>query len=73
MRLAYQDISAAQKKKEQQMRSLDPKKAEQVERLGKYIQRHRAATISLIFKQLCVDRPLRITSLLRTLKEHRFH
>lgn len=35
MRLAYQELSEQQKKKEEQFRTLDPKRAEQVERLGK--------------------------------------
>jgi len=34
MRLAYQDLSKQQKKREEQLKHLDPKKAEQVERLG---------------------------------------
>lgn len=34
MRLAYQELSEQQKKKEEQFRTLDPKRAEQVERLG---------------------------------------
>lgn len=34
VRLAYKDISNQQQKKEEQMRRTDPKKADQVERLG---------------------------------------
>lgn len=34
MRLAYQDLSVAQKKEEDKMRTVDPKKATQIERLG---------------------------------------
>ncbi len=33
-RLAYQDLSLQQKKQEEKLRKMDPKKAEQVERLG---------------------------------------
>ncbi|XP_017782946.1 PREDICTED: ADP-ribosylation factor GTPase-activating protein 2 isoform X2 [Nicrophorus vespilloides] len=34
MRLAYKDLSAQQHKKEEQLRKMDPKKADQMERLG---------------------------------------
>jgi len=34
MRLAYQDLSKQQKQREEQLKHLDPKKAQQVERLG---------------------------------------
>lgn len=34
VRLAYKDLSSQQQKKEEQMRKQDPKKADQVERLG---------------------------------------
>lgn len=34
VRLAYKDLSSQQLKKEEQVRKQDPKKAEQVERLG---------------------------------------
>ena len=34
MRLAYQDLSLEQKKTEEKMQKVDPKKAKQVERLG---------------------------------------
>lgn len=34
MRLAYQDLSIQQKKEEEKLKSVDPKKAKQVERLG---------------------------------------
>ena len=34
MSLAYQDISQQQKKREEQLKIVDPKKADQVERLG---------------------------------------
>jgi len=34
MRLAYQDLSKQQKQREEQLKRLDPKKAQQVERLG---------------------------------------
>ncbi len=34
MRLAYQDLSVQQKKTEEKLRHVDPKKAKQVERLG---------------------------------------
>ena len=34
MRLAYQDMSVERKKQEDKMKKLDPKKAEQFERLG---------------------------------------
>jgi len=34
MRLAYQDISLQQKKEEEKMKQTDPKKAQQMERLG---------------------------------------
>lgn len=34
MRLAYEDLSIQQKKKEEKLKALDPKKAEQIERLG---------------------------------------
>lgn len=34
MRLAYQDLSIAQKKEEDMLRTTDPKKANQMERLG---------------------------------------
>jgi len=34
MRLAYQDLSKQQKQREEQLKHMDPKKAEQVERLG---------------------------------------
>lgn len=34
MRLAYQDLSIQQKKQEEKLKQTDPKKAEQVERLG---------------------------------------
>lgn len=34
MRLAYQDLSLQQKKEEEKLKQIDPKKAQQVERLG---------------------------------------
>lgn len=34
MRLAYKDISLQQKKEEEKLKLIDPKKAEQIERLG---------------------------------------
>lgn len=34
VRLAYKDLSNEQMKKEEQLRKQDPKKAEQIERLG---------------------------------------
>lgn len=34
MRLAYQDLSVQQKKEEEKLKFTDPKKAQQVERLG---------------------------------------
>lgn len=34
MRLAYQDLGIQQKKEEEKLRQVDPKKAQQVERLG---------------------------------------
>lgn len=34
VRLAYQDLSLQQKKEEDKLKIIDPKKAEQVERLG---------------------------------------
>lgn len=34
MRLAYKDLSAQQQQKEEQLKKVDPKKAEQMERLG---------------------------------------
>lgn len=34
MRLAYQDMSLERKKQEEKLKSADPKKAEQFERLG---------------------------------------
>lgn len=34
VRLAYQDLSVQQKKEEDKLKRTDPKKAEQVERLG---------------------------------------
>ncbi len=34
MRLAYQDLSVQRKRQEDRLRQVDPKKAEQVERLG---------------------------------------
>lgn len=34
MRLAYQDLSLQQKREEDKLKQIDPKKAEQIERLG---------------------------------------
>ena len=34
MRLAYQDLSVQTKKQDEKMKSMDPKKREQMERLG---------------------------------------
>lgn len=34
MRLAYQDLSLQQKKEEEKLKQVDPKKAQQIERLG---------------------------------------
>jgi len=34
MRLAYQDLSQLKKKEEEKLRNVDPKKAQQLERLG---------------------------------------
>ena len=34
MKLAYQEMSVDEKKREQKMKNLDPKKKEQVDRLG---------------------------------------
>lgn len=34
MRLAYKDLSLQQQQKEEQLKKIDPKKAEQLERLG---------------------------------------
>lgn len=34
MRLAYQNLSLQQRKEEEKLKSIDPKKAQQIERLG---------------------------------------
>ncbi len=55
MRLAYQDLGVQQKKAEDKMRRVDPKKAEQVERLGMASTRSSAFTHSAITEMSTIE------------------
>ena len=48
MRLAYQDLSVEQKKTEDKIRNIDPKKAKQVERLGMGVAKKGGVSHSMI-------------------------
>ena len=55
MRLAYQDLSLQQKKTEERMEKIDPKKAKQVERLGMGVTKKSAYSHSMITEISTID------------------
>ena len=55
MRLAYQDLSLEQKKTEEKMQKVDPKKAKQVERLGMGVTKKGGFSHSMITEIATID------------------
>jgi len=55
MRLAYQDLSLEQKKTEEKFRQIDPKKANQVERLGMGVAKKGGVSHSMITEISTID------------------
>lgn len=55
MRLAYQDLSMEQKKAEEKLKNLDPKKAVQVERLGMGVAKKGGVSHSMITEISTID------------------
>ncbi|XP_065157943.1 ADP-ribosylation factor GTPase-activating protein 3 isoform X2 [Atheta coriaria] len=55
MRLAYQDLSAQQTKKEEMMKKTDPRKAEQMERLGMGVNNRTGVSHSMLTEMKTIE------------------